>query len=398
METIIRYQTIEEESREPLTVFLPSGKTIFALPFQKSNGLWYVRFSSSEVGIIRLSNEKTYRVVPYEGENKLFFHGPIKVSGRHLVHDDGAPFFYLADTWWYGMTNRASRSDLERLLKDRKKKGFTAVQCVVGVPPEIPFFSHEAENDGGHPLTKEFEINPSYFDEVDKRIQMILEYGMTPCIFGGWGHHIDIIGVSGAIRLWKEIVARYASYPVLFCLTGEADLFWRVSRWRDLFSSLFLRKHIAKWSRVGQWIKRHDPYGRILMVHPHRRVRAFVLFHRPSWLDIDSIQSGHSEDGRSFMISALEEAQREGVPIINLEPWYEGIRGNFGKEHQKEAIEISLCYGACGHAYGAHGVWQMANDDNFMGHWGESDWKTAYRFPGGALIGKIICERYNTKQ
>ncbi|MCX8008613.1 MAG: DUF4038 domain-containing protein [Patescibacteria group bacterium] len=394
METITQYQTVEIVSDSPLTIKFPSWRDVTVFPFQKMDGRWYVRFSSPEIGIIRLSNNLRYRVVSYRGRNRLFTHGPVHKRYRQLVHHDGTFFFYLADTWWFGMTKRAPLEDLLLLLADRKKKGFTAIQTVIGVPPEVPFFSPQAETEGGHPFTREYQINPAYFDAVDRRIQKILDYGFVPCIFGGWGDHIDVIGVMGAIRLWREILARYSSYPVMFCLTGEVDIIRPVlSRWQRFF---LLHKRLKQWEEVGRWVKRHDPYHRILMVHPHARLRAFELFEYPYWLDVDSIQSGHSEESKEFMISALKNAKKEDIPIINLEPWYEGIFGNFWEDFQKEACKISLKYGACGHAYGAHGVWQMARDDNFMGHWGDSDWRDAYKYPGSGLLGKLVQNLYNT--
>jgi hypothetical protein len=394
VETITQHQTIERQSDIPISVLLPSGKSFSCIPFQKKNKKWYVRFSSSETGVIELSTGEKLHIKQYSGANRLLLHGPIVLpeGQRRLAHLDGAPFFYLADTWWYAMTKRASLKDLAVLLKDRKQKGFTSVQVVIGGTPEVPFFSKEAQNAGGHPFTSNYRINPAYFDEVDKKIEAILSYGIVPCIFGGWGHHIDLFGFEGAVMLWREILARYASYPVMFCLTGEADIFYGASRLKKFF---FHHKRIALWNKIGEWIKEHDPYKRILMVHPHRNMRASKLFRNPSWLDIDSIQSGHSEESRVFMKSALAQAKEEGMPIINLEPWYEGILGNFGLEHQIEALRISLESGACGHSYGAHGVWQMASEDNFMGHWGASNWKHAYKYPGSTAIGRVVKARYN---
>ena len=50
---------------------------------------------------------------------------------RFLVHDDGTPFFYLADTGW-ALLQRLTLAETERYLRDRAAKGFTAIQ-VVGI-------------------------------------------------------------------------------------------------------------------------------------------------------------------------------------------------------------------------------------------------------------------------
>ncbi len=43
--------------------------------------------------------------------------------------------------------------------------------------------------------------------------------------------------------------------------------------------------------------------------------------------------------------------------------------------------------GAAGHSYGAHGLWQMAQGDGFMAHWGDSQWTAAARAPGASQLG-----------
>ena len=52
--------------------------------------------------------EGTIEITPYEGDNLLLRHGPLRVadSGRHLEHRDGTPFFWLGDTWWMGLVER----------------------------------------------------------------------------------------------------------------------------------------------------------------------------------------------------------------------------------------------------------------------------------------------------
>src|SRR5437868_14462334 len=56
-------------------------------------------------------------------------HGRIRVakSGTYLEHADGTPFFFLADTCWTGPA-LSTAEDWAFYLKDRKAKGFTAVQ------------------------------------------------------------------------------------------------------------------------------------------------------------------------------------------------------------------------------------------------------------------------------
>lgn len=313
---------------------------------------------------------------------------PIRLSRdkTHLVGADGSPFFWLADTWWFAATKRASWSAFKKMVADRKKKGFTVILLVVGVPPEVDYFSPDAGNSGGLPFHKDWSLNPAYFDQIDKKIAYLVRAGIVPCIVGGWGHHIDRMGVAAVKNLWREIVRRYAAYPVVFCLTGEVDGFLR--RIPLLGTQLFRDKRLRKWDEVARYIRSIDHNKRPIVVHPQSKSSASALMGNPAWLDIDAIQSGHSRGNTAFMVEAILKAQKGRRPIINLEPWYEGILGNFGAYEQRLAFWMCVLAGAKGHTYGAHGLWQMANRDNFMGHWGNSDWRRALSYAGSTHLAR----------
>jgi len=394
--------------------------------------------------------------------NPLVSHGAPTLSpnGMYLTHADGTPFFWLADTWWYGATVRTPWNAFTKLVCDRKRKGFTVIQLVVGYPPEVSLGDPSSRNEGGFPTHKDGSINPLYFEAVDKKIKYLVENGIVPCIVGGWGHHMTLLGEQTVKALWTEIIKRYGSYPVIWCLTGEVDLlppidlslethtiqkmlfhelksllrfsparflfglwkkikqsnptipsFWQVrhSRTRPesgisdhdsgqarvTHSALFHKEQpqvetspqCRQWARVARYIKTVSP-NRLLTVHVNSRQSASHLFHNPSWLDIDSIQSGHTKENAGFLISSAK-TYSASRPFINLEPWYEGIHGDFGPDLERFAFWASVLSGAKGHTYGAHGIWNMAtNSDPFLSHWGVSDWQGAMHFKGGEQIGK----------
>lgn len=61
-------------------------------------------------------------VAPYTGDNPLYQHGGVCRKGdeRFLRHQDGTPFFYLADTWWMGLTTRlAFPEDFHTMAQDQ---------------------------------------------------------------------------------------------------------------------------------------------------------------------------------------------------------------------------------------------------------------------------------------
>jgi hypothetical protein len=414
---------------------LPSGRQKRIPAFWSGGQTWCARFAPSSVGrhSYRVSvagdqstphPEGQFEVVPYRGSNALFRHGPIRVhaSRRYLCHQDGEPFFWLADTWWYGATGRCRwPEDFQFLVEDRAGKGFTAIQMVVGIPPEIAATDPEAANEGGPPFFGTWDrVNPDYFDYVDRRVACLVNSGLVPCIVGGWGHHIDWAGTRALTHFWEYLVARYAAYPVIWCLSGETDWFpglgssslagsvsalvpsrIRGSRvWAALRDRLVpaaqvgqpqsLRERRQRWEHVGQALSAADPSHHPLTTHPLPGGYAHETVNNAPWLDVTSIQSGHSEQVVNQMVTAILEARHLAPrrPIINMEPWYEGILGRFWGERQRYAFWMCVLAGAAGHTYGANGVWQMStSSDDFLGHWGEADWRAAYAFVGSSQLG-----------
>ena len=114
-------------------------------------------------------------MVPYQGENALYRHGPIRVAkdGRHFAHADGTPFFWLGDTWWKCLCKRMTWEGFQELTADRKAKGFTVVQIVCGPYPDEGFLEPRLENEGGLPYESMISkvVNPKYFDYADRRIE-----------------------------------------------------------------------------------------------------------------------------------------------------------------------------------------------------------------------------------
>ncbi len=129
-------------------------------------------------------------VTPYTGSNKLLKHGPLRKSGSctYLEHADGTPFYWLADTWWMGFTTRLEwPASFQALTRDRVTKGFSVVQIVAGLYPDMEPFDVRGANEAGFPWTYGFEnINPSYFDMADLKIAYLVDSGLTPCIVGCW--------------------------------------------------------------------------------------------------------------------------------------------------------------------------------------------------------------------
>ena len=183
---------------------------------------WRVRYSpatvgthtwrsvSTDTGNTSLHGQQgTIAAHPYTGANPLYRHGPLKVAKdhRHFEQADGTPFFWLADTWWMGLVKRLKwPEDFALLAADRQRKGFTVVQIVAGLYPDMPERDPRGANEAGFPYDASYtEINPAYFDRADQRIRHLVESNLAPCIVGCWGYYLPILGVEKMKRHWRYL-------------------------------------------------------------------------------------------------------------------------------------------------------------------------------------------------
>ncbi|MCG2659410.1 MAG: DUF4038 domain-containing protein, partial [Kiritimatiellae bacterium] len=242
---------------------------------------WRVRFASPQIGSYHFQTicsnpsdsglhglEGDFRVARYTGANPLFRHGPIRVATdkRHFEHADGTPFFWLGDTWWMGLTKRLTwPKGFQTLTRDRVQKGFSVIQIVAGLYPDMPAFDKRGANEAGYPWEKDYRrINPAYFDMADRRIRHLVESGLAPCIVGCWGYFLPWMGIEKMKKHWQNLVARYGSYPVVWCLAGEGTMPYYLS------TSTEADRRLQKngWNEMAVYLRQIDPYRRPITMHP----------------------------------------------------------------------------------------------------------------------------------
>ncbi len=93
--------------------------------------------------------------------NPLYEHGPLgkSDSNSYLEHLDGTPFYWLADTWWMGLTSRLQwPAGFQALANDMVEKGFSVIQIVAGLYPDMDPFDERGANEAGFPWDK--DLNP----------------------------------------------------------------------------------------------------------------------------------------------------------------------------------------------------------------------------------------------
>ena len=341
--------------------------------------------------------------VPRESDNPLYAHGPLRVasSRRTFEHADGTPFFWLGDTWWMGLCGRMTWPDeFQRLIADRVAKGFTVIQIVAGLYPDLLGPDPRAANEAGFPFEPDYaSIRPAYFDMADLRIQWLVRSGLLPCIFSCWGYYLPVLGADKMKKFWRYLIARWGAYPVVWCLAGEAAMPYYLSTTKHEDSE----KQIAGWAEIARYVRETDPYGRLITIHPKRIGRDDVA--DDSVLDFDMLQTGHGghESLPNTINTVRAEVGREPtMPVLIGEVNYEGIMHGTAAETQRQCFWIAMLSGAAGHTYGANGIWQVNTKEKPFGPsprggtWGNTPWDEAARLPGAAQLGvaRRILERY----
>lgn len=394
-----------------------NGSRIIVPGYYGSKDKWYIRFSSNITGVYSyetICNDSELnglkgkiKIVEYIGDNDLYRNGPpSKGRNGYLETTSGSPFFWLGDTWWMGLSKRLVwPDDFSELAQDRKKKGFNVIEFVMGLYPDMSLPDERAANEGGQVFNEDYSsLNFEYFEYADRRIEYLCEIGLVPCIFGCWGFYMDIAGEEVIAKHWKYIVARYGAYPVVWCLAGEAVMPFYNNK--DILSSKLKREDYIedarkKWGRVAVMIRQLDPFNRLITVHPTDYGHKMVDDERV--LDLNMLQTGHGGYiSLKRAVRLIRETVGGNLPVLNGEACYEGILQSSYADVQRFIFWASILSGACGHTYGANGIWQVNTEDEPYGasphgtSWGDTPWKEAIKLPGSFQVGvgKKLLEKY----
>jgi len=398
-------------------VFRHSGGGEWRVPcYWAGEQEWRVRFAPPEPGSYTYRSmcsdagnadlhgvDGRLEATPYDGQNPILRHGPLRVSAdhRYLEHRDGAPFFWLGDTWWMALARRLGwPDDFQTLAAHRVAQGFTLIQIVAGPHPDMPAFDPRNANEAGQPWEEGWaRINPAFYDVADLKMQWLVRSGLVPCILACWGYYLPWMGVEKLKQHWRYLVARYGAYPVVWCLAGEATMPWYLSADREADA----RAQRQGWTEVGRYLRSVDPYGHPITIHPTVYGRDQV--NDESVLDLDMLQTGHGGHPVMLRAAALVQkavARQPKMPVVNGEVCYEGNLETARQEVQRFLFWSNFLSGVAGFTYGANGIFQFNSEGEVFGPsphggaWGNMLWREAYRWPGATqiAIGKRLLERF----
>lgn len=327
-------------------------------------------------------------------------HGRLQVSpnGRFLRHEDGTPFFWLADTVWLLLT-RLTLAEAEEYFADRRSKGFTVAQVMVihsldstTLDGRLPFLDGDLTRPDTRPADAEAGLpGPSFWEHLDAVLALAQRWGMYLALVPIWGSNVK----HG--RYPAEAVATYAG--------------WLARRYRDQPNVVWLNggdihgtTRMDLWQQVGSALRSNDPTS-LITFHPFGRCQSSTWFHDAPWLDFNMIQSGHRDydqvwdddpatwKGPDSWRYVEQDYQRyPAKPTIDGEPCYEDlprglhdpVHGYWGREDSRRYAYWAVFAGAAGHTYGHNAVIQVHKPGYPPAYGVTMTWREGLAAPGSA--------------
>lgn len=313
---------------------------------------------------------------------------PLRVSdnGRFLVHADGSPFFYLADTAWE-LFHRLNRDETDLYLRNRADKHFTVIQAVV----LAEFDGLTSPNAYGDlPLTDNDPAKPNeaYFKHVDyvvdKAASLGLVVGMLPTwgdkVNKKWGKGPEVFTPENAGVYGEFLGKRYKDKPIIWILGGD----------RPIDND----RHMAIWRGMAAGVRKGDGGQHLISYHPNGETHSARWLHAEPWLDFNMLQSGHARhNGANYAMIAEDYARTPAKPILDAEADYEDHPVNWKTENGwfdeydvRKTAYWALFAGACGHTYGCHDIWQFLSDAHPPVTRARTPWKKALDLPAAGQM------------
>jgi len=331
----------------------------------------------------------------------------ISQDGRHFVHSDGRPFFYLADTAWM-LLNRVSKEDTVHYLRVRAEQGFTVIAAVA----LAEFGGLSAPNaEGELPLKNAgtVEPNPVYFDHIDYVIAEAAKLGLQIALLPAWGDKVQPWngGVDGIFSPGfqnqgrEQAMAKAYAYGAWIAARFDRhdNIIWINGGDRGPSGPNYAetgQEYWDIWDAMGRGICSAAP-DCLISFHPPGGYSSSYWFHHSSWLSFNQIQSGHwNRDIDNYAMIKLDYNRLPVRPTLDGEPCYENhpvqYRLEFGVFNDYDARKKAyhaLFAGAAGHTYGAHEVFQFfePGQEKFFG--ARLHWKEALLLPGARQMGHL---------
>lgn len=316
-------------------------------------------------------------------------------DGVNLVHADGSPFVYLADTAWE-LAHRLNREEVGQYLDARRAQGFTVIQMVAlaeldglstpNAQGNLPLLNRDparpAVMPGSDPRVKE---QYDYWDHLDYVINEAAERGMYVTLLPTWGAWVNekpVFTPASARGYGNFLAERYRGQPVIWMLGGDRN------------PEGGEQKQIWRAMAAGLEESSGGSERALITYHPTMGHVSSQWFQQDSWLDFNSWQTGHCRDQKEWEKIDRVLKLKPSKPVLNAEPIYENHPVCFDavKLGYTDATDVrnvaywSMFAGALGYAYGHHSVWQMYTDGRQGVNGPRVTWQEALTAPGAVQM------------
>ncbi|MCL2462554.1 MAG: DUF4038 domain-containing protein, partial [Defluviitaleaceae bacterium] len=288
----------------------------------------------------------------------------ISPDGRFIVKEDGAPFFWLADTAWE-LFHRLTREEAVEYLSVRAGQRFTVIQAVAlaefyGLTlPNAYGRTPLLKNDNGDfdPALPDTGGKYSYWDHIDFIIDAAGSLGLYVGFLPTWGDKFN---------------AKWANGPVIFTPDNAyAYGKWIGARYKDCDNIVWImggdrpvenETHRLIERRMAEGIKESTGGRHLFTYHPANMEVPSEEIRDETWLDFSMIQSGHhAAHIENYKHIHNYYSMTPAKPVLDGEPRYEGSAvgatgnpsqsgelGYFDGYDARVAAYWSLLSGSCG--------------------------------------------------
>lgn len=280
------------------------------------------------------------------------------VDGTKIRRENGAPFFWLADTAWE-LFHRYTPADADRYLETRASQQFTVIQAVLLAEKDG---LRTPDRLGNLPFSDLQTLTPveAYWQNVDRVVEKANSLGLVMALVATWGDKVTplwgigpkIFTVENARQYGHWVAKRYEHHDVIWVVGGDRP----VDNAEDA----------AIWRAMALGIREAIGQDKLITFHPVGGKSSSTYVHNEAWLDFNMLQSGHrGKDNPNWKMITDDLARVPLKPVLDGEPNYEDhpVMGTSNGEYFtaldiRKSFYRSVLSGACGYTYGCHSVWQ----------------------------------------
>jgi hypothetical protein len=242
----VDYENPLQDCTLTVTFVSPTDETNVIYGFWDGGKTWRVRFRPGQAGHWKFhtscSDPSNRGLHDKAGEflcsapvgtNRFDEHGPIELARdhHHFEHQDGTPFFWLADSVWNG-ARVSDPNDWNRYAKVRAHQQFSAVQWSV---------APGADSEGEIAFSGKSKMVPNteFFHRLDTKIEMLNHVGLLSVIAPFWNSDSATLESTSEDQmnlLVRYLVARWGAYEVAWLVNGQGAA----------------AQHLAIWNWIGQ--------------------------------------------------------------------------------------------------------------------------------------------------